>query len=238
MPRNKILLPGTFHSFPLLAKEAQLQIWELAIAATSPRTVEIRDFTTDGRPNIFKWKPIQYISRTAIPALLHTCHASRNLSLKRWQLSFAADDEPAKVFFDFETDILWLVHSSHFGNHVHLVERTKVRYLALDFSDDSWIHQTVAVVFPSVKEFIFVRGPVRNAEVERRGGWVRFVDVEKREEGVSWFRIKHNQQTVSYLEDMGYKLTRSRYMDYVREYSEDLDTFKVESRLKALQIEG
>jgi 2EXR family len=105
MSLSKTLHSKTFHLFPLLPKELQLRIWELANAAIGHRVIELRGkFTRYTRPEgtnitgreLYEWK---YAPPCPVPVILHICHTSRSLSLHRWQLLFASTEQVAKVFF-------------------------------------------------------------------------------------------------------------------------------------------
>lgn len=72
--------------------------------------------------------------------MLHACHDSRIAALRRWQLRFGFLDEslphPPKVFFDFETDILYFgtkfAEIEHFVNGADAVECSELRRIALN----------------------------------------------------------------------------------------------------------
>jgi len=205
--------PQAFHLFPLLATELQLRIWEFAIAAISPRAVELRDgfwtdwrpsdrakaisarddqfaYTTDG-PQKWEW---QYTSTCAIPAPLHTCHISRSVALTRWALSFAEEGEPAKVFFDCERDILWFGEKVPdlrlFFKAIGEKERTGVRRVAINF--EQWVgpknfRSGAGIGAVLMKEFPLLEDIVLVGSERFSGVWGDALEGHKATKGVATF---------------------------------------------------
>jgi hypothetical protein len=97
-----------FTVFPLLPVELQTQIWLHAISHSPTRLIPISVFQTPSPdPASQSTKNNVYTSSASIPGALHACQESRCLSLKRWGLSI---EEPGQLFFDVNTDILFLGH--------------------------------------------------------------------------------------------------------------------------------
>lgn len=81
--------------------------WEFAIEAVEPRVVEIWEGYQGEFPDgKYAWTG-QFTSSCPIPSVLHACRDSRCLALKRWKLCFAYEEQPAKIFFDLTSDILY-----------------------------------------------------------------------------------------------------------------------------------
>jgi hypothetical protein len=93
-----------FTLFPALPKELRDQIWEDALPG--PRFVEIgwklwTEELEDGTVVDY----CKCISNNDRPAMLHTCHDSREIALKVLRLSFT-DDLNYPVYFDISRDTL------------------------------------------------------------------------------------------------------------------------------------
>jgi hypothetical protein len=103
-----LIAMSTFTVFPLLPVELQTQIWLHAISHSPTRLIPISVFQTPS-PDLpsQSTKNNVYTSSASIPSALHACLESRCLSLKRWGLS---TEEPGQLFFDVNTDILFLGH--------------------------------------------------------------------------------------------------------------------------------
>jgi hypothetical protein len=110
-----------FRFFGRLPVELRNAIWQIAIYDIKPRVVRFNDgiaLKTRRKTHIRKE---QLLSTSYIPGLLHACHESRNLAMKRWNLSFSVGKEPAKIFFDFSSDIVFIPHNfdlRHFADKV------------------------------------------------------------------------------------------------------------------------
>ncbi|EGO54914.1 hypothetical protein NEUTE1DRAFT_125018 [Neurospora tetrasperma FGSC 2508] len=78
----------TFHLFPLLPLELRLQIWESTI---TPRTVLLRVGTRHWRPFTTQ-AAYSLLPTTSAPALLRTCHESREVGLKAYTQAFSEWD--------------------------------------------------------------------------------------------------------------------------------------------------
>jgi hypothetical protein len=99
---------STFTVFPLLPGELQTQIWLHAISHSPTRLIPISVFQTPNPDTPSQSaKNNVYTSSASIPGALHACQEPRCLSLKRWGLSV---EEPGQLFFDVNTDILFLSH--------------------------------------------------------------------------------------------------------------------------------
>jgi 2EXR family len=101
--------PVQFTLFKRLPQETQDAIWKFAIEAIEPRVVEIwegyRKESPDGE---YPWPWTgEFTSSCPIPGVLHACCDSQRLALKRWKLCFAFERQPAKIFFDLNSDILY-----------------------------------------------------------------------------------------------------------------------------------
>jgi hypothetical protein len=80
-----------------------------APSATPPtRLIPISVFQTPtSNPPSHSTKNNVYTTSASIPGALQACQESRRVSLKRWGLSI---EEPGQLFFDVNTDILFLGH--------------------------------------------------------------------------------------------------------------------------------
>ena len=134
---SDITTPQSFPYFsdPRFPTEIKDLIWEFAIEAIPPRTVDII--------YNFKLPCISWLSTSPIPALLHTCSRSRFLAQKHYQLSFPSnfDRKIPTIFFNFEKDTLYL--GKPFGSTVDFMrdigweERRKVKHLALGLAQQT-----------------------------------------------------------------------------------------------------
>src|ERR1700712_931895 len=89
-----------FHLFPLLPFELRIKVYELVLS--SPRTVVIscqREKIQGTRQFIEK-----FVSKTAVPALLHTTHESRIEGLRIYTPAFKTDTSPNYTYISFEKD--------------------------------------------------------------------------------------------------------------------------------------
>lgn len=105
---------STFHVFPDLPLELRLKVWQYLL---QPRIIIIACFDAADEPT----KRAQLALRRRLPAtppLLHVCHESRALALKRYELAFAwripallaqPRAAPPRVWFDFARDALLLL---------------------------------------------------------------------------------------------------------------------------------
>ena len=95
-----------FPQFSRLPQEIRLKIWDMV--TNEPRAVIIHSRPGDPDGG-FK-------SPTPIPAALHTCLESRELALKKYELTFSARDVygghgyPARIWFNFEQDMVYFQH--------------------------------------------------------------------------------------------------------------------------------
>jgi hypothetical protein len=146
------------HLFGRLPPEVQNDIWEIAIYDVKPRIVlVIKNSIPSTRPST---RPRhQFISTCPIPAVLHTCRASRSLALKRWRLSFAAHRQPAKIFFDFPCDTLFISDGFHLGEFARSLDpadRVAVSRMAIDISDlrnNQYAHDGFDLAWLLLKKF-------------------------------------------------------------------------------------
>lgn len=129
----------TFFNDDRCYSEIKDLIWEHAIAAVPPRIVELNGgieetiCTPDGDvvPVVFG-----FVSNAPIPVVLHICSRSRELAMKRWDLTFHSKykliDGNARhitpnlkavprTWFDFESDtLLFLEHTSNRSKNISL----------------------------------------------------------------------------------------------------------------------
>ncbi len=125
-----------FPRFALLPQELQNMIWQCAIDAFRPRVVDVKEGTYIKTRRGAHLRKRQFTSPCPIPNVLHACRNSRHLALKRWRLSFATDDDPARIFIDFSSDTLYFDYE--FGSIEEFTDRVKrddlkrVRKIAFD----------------------------------------------------------------------------------------------------------
>lgn len=250
MPR----VAQTFPQFPLLATELQQQIWSLVITAIPSRVVPLRGDprgivqSSHNPQNIdlrggqkcstidheseewdWEWCPRVYTSPALIPAPLHICSLSRSLALKRWKLSFGAEEGDreleGKIWFDFESNVLCFDQKGHFGftrwtNTVPEREKTVLRRIAIDFdgillsTGNLWAGEGIADLLmnnlPMLEEIVLIR-TWRTAGGEEETRWGRMTFVENAAE----LDILRNRY-----KEMGRHCPVLSYMDYTREYPE------------------
>ena len=96
-PEEKSELPTKFELFPKLPPELRLKIWKLV---PEYRVVEVI-FKQDHRKNNYKFL-------ATIPAILHANHDARVEGLRRYKQVFKTKWALNGVFFDFESDTLYL----------------------------------------------------------------------------------------------------------------------------------
>ncbi|KAF7952670.1 hypothetical protein EAE96_005901 [Botrytis aclada] len=106
----------TFTLFKLLHKEIQLAVWKLALQDIDPRTVKLDLYwweykipQSGSRDFLGTILTARHKYKAKVPALLHTCHDSRELAQKRYKLSFGKLLQGRPVYFDIERDTLWVV---------------------------------------------------------------------------------------------------------------------------------
>lgn len=164
-----------FTVFKSLPQETQDAIWKFAIEAIEPRVVEIWEGYHKASPDgQYPWPWIgDFTSSCPIPAVLHACHDSRRLALKRWKLCFAFKKKPAKIFFDLSSDILYFgrafdcIHT--FREEGNKADRRAVHKIAFHLLQqwNSEYYETgedLAVTlhrdFPALNEVVFVEKDV------------------------------------------------------------------------------
>jgi hypothetical protein len=70
--------------------------------------------------------------------MLHACRASRNLALRRRELSFATGRHPPKIFFDFSCQTLFIPEDFRLGDfakRLDPVDRVKINRMAMNIRD-------------------------------------------------------------------------------------------------------
>lgn len=105
-----------FSFFDRLPPEVQNMVWQIAIYDVKPRIVQVKVNSIPSTRRSTYFRRQQFISTCPIPGVLHACRASRSLALRRWRLSFAASRQPAKIFFDFSCDTLFIPEGFGLGN--------------------------------------------------------------------------------------------------------------------------
>jgi hypothetical protein len=135
----------TFPIFPKLIPELRTKIWEHAVHDVEARIVEVcllmhksmlDDPSDDGWSDYNGLDLTEFTSSEAIPALLHTSHEARTVALRRWKLMFAYQSQPAKIFFDPETDIFFLgpsiVDTHWIFEHLPQEDTRKIKRIGFD----------------------------------------------------------------------------------------------------------
>jgi hypothetical protein len=98
MESNQLTLPsqaGQMFPFRRLPTEVRLMVWRMALP--DPRAVELR---TSQRHK-------GYYTTARNPSLFYVNQEARNEALRFYTLTFGTDDAPARVYFDFEADVLF-----------------------------------------------------------------------------------------------------------------------------------
>jgi hypothetical protein len=125
-----------FPQFSRLPQEIRLKIWD--IVTNEPRAVIIHSSSGDPYGG--------FRSPTPIPAALHTCLESRELALKKYELTFSARDVrggldyPARIWFNFEQDMVYFRHPIQavprnfwrFQSSVVTKNIERIRFLGID----------------------------------------------------------------------------------------------------------
>lgn len=105
----------TFTVFGSLPKELQLAIWELAVQDIGPRTIKLQLFWWGYKVPKFGYSNIlgtvvtaRQKYKTEIPQLLRACHDAREVAQRRYKLSFGKLLQGRPVYFNIDTDTLWV----------------------------------------------------------------------------------------------------------------------------------
>lgn len=102
-------LDETFVLFNWLPCEIKIQIWEYAtedmLKAKWDRTrkVCVDRHSTEHR----------LLCHSPLPSLLETCHLSREVALKKYQVAFDTKHSRSRIYFNFKNDILFLCNETY-----------------------------------------------------------------------------------------------------------------------------
>ncbi|KAK3503204.1 hypothetical protein B0T13DRAFT_456718 [Neurospora crassa] len=171
----------TFHPFPLLPFELRLQIWESSI---HPRTVSLRVGTIWCPYNRDATYSLLSSSTTAAPALLHTCHESREVGLKAYTQAFSEWDtdrvnvwrypeppRPARyLWVNFDLDMVDI--GGWFGIQLAAKYTRHIRRLRMECNRTSTVGR---------QEFRLWRGRLQ------MGGFKRLREIENAVRDDAWF---------------------------------------------------
>jgi hypothetical protein len=163
-----------FKLFNRLPKTVQDSIWKYAVEFADSRVVEIWAGFYKRMPNgETKWTG-QFTSTCPIPGVLQACRDSRQQALKRWKLSFACAKQPAKIFFDLNTDILYFGQQfddlNAFIEECHKRDRLSLGKIALHllkqyeseyYEDGTNLALRLHKDFPKLNEVVFVEKDVK-----------------------------------------------------------------------------
>jgi hypothetical protein len=172
----------TFPQFKHFPKEVQTMVWKAAIDAEEPRVVEIRETAVPCTRKSLYSRKTGFTSECPIPSVLHACHASRELALKRWRLSWAMRYQTPKIFFDFATDTLYFKN-----NHVHMM-----RFVHDADVDD--LNAVLNIAFRVLDHFALL--PIMNHEGYAHQLHVNFPNLEH----VNFVHIDLNGEEKSFIE--------------------------------------
>jgi hypothetical protein len=109
--KKPIREPPIFTLFPKLPFELRQIIWTLALP--KPRTIMVtsREFVTYNE----RMSPVRNYraghNAQTVPCVLHVCAESRSLGLKTYQLAFATQLRGRPVYFNFQSDTLYMKDS-------------------------------------------------------------------------------------------------------------------------------
>jgi hypothetical protein len=148
-----------FCLFGNLPVEVQNMIWQIAIYDVKPRIVQVKENSIPSTRRSTYFNRREFISACPIPGVLHACRASRSLALRRWRQSFAASRQPAKIFFDFSCDILFIPEDlglANFAKRVDPVDRVRLNRLAISIKDlrnNLYPHDGFGLAYLLIKEF-------------------------------------------------------------------------------------
>lgn len=127
-----------FYHFGRLPPEVQNMIWLIAIYDVKPRIVMVKERSIPCTRRSTYFHRREFISTYPIPGVLQACRTSRSLALRRWRLSFAASHQPAKIFFDFSCDILFIPKDTRLGDfakRLNPVDRIRLNRIAITIGD-------------------------------------------------------------------------------------------------------
>ena len=158
----------TFSLFPALPSELQLQIWSHAISSFPPRILEPHKIEIPLSNVTGQWTS-RFASYTPIPSLLHTCRASRSLTLTRWTLALPyihnRDALLPTIFFEF-SDMIFLAEpwldSFLATEPLPQADRDRLHHImifdtiATDPLEGRRIAESIYDVFSCLKEIIIV----------------------------------------------------------------------------------
>jgi hypothetical protein len=274
------MAPQTFHPFSHLAPELQELIWLHAISSIGPRVVELRDgFWTTLQPSddpqaivsaggqvvnttdagLQKWE-WQFTSPCFIPPPLHTCSLSRELALRRWRLAFGTNEEgetrgQAKIFFDFEKDVIWIGKKlpafRHFMDASGSTETRGLKKLAIGFDEQvrargfrSGADLALFLMnrFPLLEEIVLIGSERKGGsegdyvgDRDKKRGMVTFVENVDGAEDAFWVT---RGVELDVFRDVCRRQGRHKivlkYMDYTRD---DPESVQMVDKLQWLQME-
>jgi hypothetical protein len=129
--------PPAFPQFARFPKEMQDKIWGHAL------DIETNTIVLDWRSNK-TWDGTllenRFVNVNGPPKLLHTCHDSRELGLKRYTKAFGTWLSPAMTYVDFTKNVIFIkTKDNHqlpeFVSHLLEEEMNQVNHLAIPYRD-------------------------------------------------------------------------------------------------------
>jgi len=213
-----------FTLFPALPTEIRDKIWKESLPG--PRLIQVGwNLWTEELEDGSAIDYYKCISNSNAPAMLHTCHDSREIALKFFRLSFA-DDLKYPVYFDIQRDIL-VFHSLptlclfiRNGDNPHRFQEGCIPTIALDLPVSLFNDAELAMHWAAEDFFYPYDGPV-NLTAEWKFGLLdeiivltRTTYIEAREGGILSALTDHNYREVvnglqTYLDELQRAFKRS-----------------------------
>jgi hypothetical protein len=208
-----------FPQFPRLPQEIRLKIWDMV--TDEPRAVIIHSRLGPGGG---------IRSPTPVPSALHVCLESREVALKKYELTFSARDARldsnylARIWFNFDKDVVYFRNHGengwgNLGNFQSLViteDMEKIKFLGIDIEVDN------------SPMFCFFREPLPN--------WItpyRVTCFQKWTGLEAVFRSNENSRVKTNKALMVYALRRNKERLFVRQYRQ---IFGKDGRFKGLSL--
>jgi hypothetical protein len=95
---------SSFHLFPKLPSELRIKVWNLALSF--PRVVTVSCLREREQSDSTRRFTKAFVSRTPVPALLHTCRESRLEGFLTYEPMFKSDRSPSYTYVSIEHDTI------------------------------------------------------------------------------------------------------------------------------------
>lgn len=156
----------TFHLFPLLPSELRIKVWNLALSVPRVVTVSCEKEILNRTRRFVK----SFASKTAVPALLHTCRESRLEGFLTYAPVFKTDTSPIYTYISFEHDTIQCMDSML--EYIGEEEVERVQRMILEVKDMAYFghfHMDVLMRMRKLRELdLLVQEEVISWNRERR----------------------------------------------------------------------